>query len=129
MSKHLYKVVPREYSILIYDAADKEQYESSFQLQVNGTFGIIHSLNARAFYSFIRATGLSLFTDLGLTKVSIAVSRAHLRLFQRELSTFATVTVVGPETVAGKHLTRIELTDPAHPAVPPVPQMAKEFEA
>ena len=125
--KQLYKVIPRAYSVLIYDGEGRDQYDSSFQLQVNGTVGTIHSLNARKFYEFIRAAGLSLFTDLGLTKVSIAVSRAHLRLLQRELSGFVKVDIVGPDSVAGKHLTRVELSDPAPHETPNPPELVKEF--
>ena len=103
-----YAVVVREVSVLLYESTTREQYDS-FQIQISGQLGTIHSLRVDGFYEFLAREGFGVFTDLGLTCISVVVTDAHLRLIIRQLRRVARIEVRGAETIAGKKLTRVEM--------------------
>lgn len=109
--KPSYKTVFRAATILFYMDPSRNQYDGSLQIQIAGTTGTIHSLVGEGFYHVLKETGLNMFKELGLKRISVVISKSHLRLIQRALSGKAIIEVKDQDTVAGKDLIRVEMTE------------------
>lgn len=90
-----YKIVPRRYSLLVYDESDTKNYVASCQINVNGTKGTIDTLNGTMFYKFLAEYGIEVFEELGLDEIGAAISPAHLRLLKKVLPTYVHIEEVG----------------------------------
>ena len=105
------RTVIREASILFYRNEDDAQFQTSLQVQINGTLGTIHSLDGLRFYQALKAEGFGMFRELGLTRISVAVTPPHLELIRAELGDVVRVETRGLDTIAGRSLIRVEMTE------------------
>ena len=81
-----YKIIPRRVSLLIYDDSDPIKYTASCQININGTYATLDTLNGKDFYKFLMEKGLQPFLDLGITEVRALITKQHLRLLKKVMS-------------------------------------------
>lgn len=101
----------RSASILFFKGAAQERYEGSLQITIDGTIGIIHSLNCRGLYDVLASEGFAMFRELGLDTIEVSVTPQHVELIRRRLGCRITVREVGPNHANGVSLVRIEMKE------------------
>jgi hypothetical protein len=80
-----YEILPRRYTLLIYDdnTPDTVNYSASCQINVNGNRGTIDTLNGKDFYKFLSIHGIEPFEKLGLEEIGAVLTIPHLRLLKK----------------------------------------------
>lgn len=94
------RIVPRAYSVLLYEKRGSMNYTGSFQVFKLGDRGIIHSLQADEFYRVVKECP-QIFDDLDVSSLEGPVKDAHAVLIKKVLRDKVVITDRGRCTVEG----------------------------
>ena len=100
------EILPRQYSVVVFDEHAPVNYVASCQVFVYGDVGCMYTINGKRFYDALadRVTVQNLMRDLGVKTLEGYVTPAHSRLMKFALRRAATVEEVHTGMMAGHEM-------------------------
>jgi len=100
------EILPRQYSILVFDEAHSVNYLSSCQVTVQGDFGQMYGINGRRFYDALASKVMveQIMNTLGVTSLEGYVMPSHARLMRFVLRHAAIVDEMHTGQMAGHEM-------------------------
>lgn len=100
------KIIPRQYSVVVFDGPDSVNYVSSCQVFRYGDVGCMYTINGGRFYDALadRAMLETLMGNMGVSTLEGYVTKSHARLMRIMLRDSATVEIRHTGQMAGHEM-------------------------